>query len=80
MEQELENRIEDIISRFECSKGFTCCTQGFENLCKAKDVGFDSILECLEEDGVFCLFSIRHGNKYYCECPLRVYIAKNLDK
>ena len=73
--------IEEIIGQFKCSKDFECYKSGFENLCKAEDVGMDSYLHCLEEDPVECKFSvILFGDRYYCECPLRIYIAKVLKK
>jgi hypothetical protein len=80
MEQDLEKKINEITEKFECPKGFSCYTEGFENLCKAKDIGLHSILECLDKDGPLCLFSINVRDTYYCECPLRVYIARNLKK
>jgi hypothetical protein len=80
MEQDIEKKINEIIEKFACPKGFSCCTEGFENLCKAKDIGLHSILECLEEDAALCLFSIHVHDTYYCECPLRIYIARTLKK
>ena len=80
MEQELEKELEEIIGGFTCPKDFKCYKSGLENLCKARDIGLDTFLECLEEPPQKCLFTISHGGAYYCECPLRVYIAKKLKK
>ncbi len=79
MEQDIEEKINEIIEKFECPKGFSCCTEGFEKLCKAKDIGLHSILECLDKDGPLCLFSINVHGAYYCKCPLRVRIAKGVE-
>jgi hypothetical protein len=57
MEQDLEKKINEIVEKFACPKGFKCCTEGLENL-----------------------FSINVHDAYYCECPLRIYIAKKLKK
>jgi hypothetical protein len=48
--------------------------------CKAKDIGLETHIECLEEDSLECQFSVAFGGLYYCHCPLRIYIAKNLKK
>jgi hypothetical protein len=80
MEEDYRKKIEKIIGQMQCPKDFKCCNSGFETVCKAKDVGLESHLECLEENPFDCQFSVRFGGLYYCDCPLRVYIAKKLKK
>jgi hypothetical protein len=85
MEQDIKKEVEEIIGRLQCPKDFKCYRLGFKDLCKAKDTGLKSFLECLEEDPRLCTFSVRilpmrMGGSYYCECPLRIYIAKKLKK
>jgi len=76
-----KKEIERIIGQMQCSKDFECYTSGFETLCKAEDVGMESHLACLEERPFECKFSVGFlGDRYYCKCPLRVYIAKKLKK
>jgi hypothetical protein len=79
MEQEHEREIAEIISGMKCPKDFKCCKSGFENLCKAEDIGMASFLLCLEEDPEWCKFSLRYGSAYLCDCPVRVYITKELN-
>ena len=78
MQKDVENKIEEFVGKLGCPKGFRCCTEGLEGLCKAQDVGLAT--ECLEENPFECPFSVPFGGLYYCECPLRVYIAKELKK
>ncbi len=78
MEQEQEKELKKVIGSLSCPKDFKCYKQGFKTLCKAKDVGLESLLECLEEHSYECPLSVSFGGLYYCSCPLRVYIAKNL--
>ena len=78
MEQDHEKQLKEIMGGLLCPKDFKCYKQGFKNLCKAKDVGLESHLECLEEHPYDCPLSVSFGGLYYCDCPLRVYIAKNL--
>ena len=80
METAHKKEIEKIIGQMKCAKDFQCYKSGLKALCKAKDIGITSYLQCLEENAFGCQFSVRFGDKYYCECPLRVYIAKELKK
>jgi hypothetical protein len=80
MEQAHKKQIEEIIGQFECPKGFICYKSGLEALCKAKDIGIESLLLCLEEDPRKCNFSLDLGSRYICECPLRIYIAQKVKK
>jgi hypothetical protein len=73
----MEN-IEDIVDKLKCSKGFECYKSGFKNLCKAEDIGIESFLVCLEKEPSDCKFSIPFGDGFFCQCPLRVYIAKKM--
>jgi hypothetical protein len=79
MFRDCQKEIEEIIGKMKCPKNFKCYKSGYENLCKAKDVGLESYLECLEGNPSACKFLIMHRNIFYCSCPLRVYIAKKIE-
>jgi hypothetical protein len=72
--------IKAILGELGCSKDFKCAAHGFEKLCKARDFGLDGYLECLDEDRFNCPFALSFGDKYLCQCPMRVYLAKKLQK
>jgi hypothetical protein len=78
-DEDLE-KIEELIGGMHCPKDFRCVESGFERLCKAKDVGLDHHLVCLEAGGFQCRFALVVERDYYCGCPLRVYIARHLGK
>ncbi len=80
MEQDLETELQEIMGGVTCPKDFKCYKSGLENLCKAEDVGLQWYLLCLEPQPQECKFSVLIENKYLCECPLRVYLAKKLKK
>ena len=80
MEKAILQQIEEIRKRMKCSKGFQCAESGFEKLCKAKDVGLKHHLLCQENASAVCDFSLLLEKKYYCACPLRVYLTKNLQR
>ena len=80
MDEDQRKEIEEIINQFQCPRDFRCCKSQFKLLCKAKDIGLETYLKCLEEDPRSCPVSVPFGDGYFCECPLRVYIAKKLKK
>jgi len=80
MKNDGRKRIEKIIGKIQCPKRFKCVESGVENLCKAKDFGLEDYLECLEEIPPQCTFAFPFGTVYFCQCPLRVYLAKKLKK
>ena len=78
MADDLMERIQTLMGTMDCPKHFECAESGFENLCKAADIGLTYHLACLEDDPPACVFSVSISGSYFCECPLRVYIAKNV--
>lgn len=80
MQQDSDKQIEEIIGQMKCPKDFRCWKSGLAVLCKARDIGQESFLECLEENPQECKFSLSFGYSYFCQCPLRVYIAKELKR
>jgi hypothetical protein len=73
MNQEYLKEIEEIINGMKCPKDFKCCKPGVDTLCKAEDIGLESYLRD-------CKFSFPFGDAYFCKCPLRIYIANELEK
>ena len=80
MDEDQKREIEEIINQFKCPKDFKCYKSHFEALCKAKDIGLETFLECMEVHPQKCPFSVAFGYSHFCKCPLRVYIAKKLKK
>lgn len=80
MEGDYKKELEKIIDDLQCPKDFECYKSGFEILCKAKNIGLESYLECLEGDARDCKFSFPFADTYFCKCPLRIYIANKLKK
>ncbi len=80
MEEDQRKKIEELIGQIKCPKAFKCYTSGFEDLCRSRDIGLDSYLECLEEEPRRCTFAFAFGHTYFCKCPLRVYLAKHEKK
>jgi hypothetical protein len=80
MKDEDRKKIEEILDRMICPKNFKCADSGFEQLCKARNIGLENYLDCLEENPPACLFALPFGSGYLCHCPLRVYLSRELKK
>jgi hypothetical protein len=80
IQQDIQKDVEDIIDGLKCPKDFSCYTSKFNRLCRAKDVGLKSFVVCLASESTECKFSIYFGDFIFCQCPLRVYIAKTFKK
>jgi hypothetical protein len=78
MEKAVLQQVSEIRKRMKCCKAFQCAESGFKRLCQAKDVGLRRHLLCLEIGAASCDFSLFVEKKYYCACPLRVYLIRNL--
>jgi hypothetical protein len=70
--------IKEILGLMKCSQDFRCIKAGYQNVCKAKDVGLDNFLECLESDPQDCEFSTQGQGLVLCSCRLRVYLTKTV--
>jgi len=80
MDDEVRKKIDRLMAGMQCPKGFSCSERGFARLCKAKDIGLESFLVCLEERPEACPFALSFGDSYLCQCSLRVYLSKELKK
>ena len=59
---------------------FECYNLEVGPICKAKDIGIEHYVECLEENPEKCNFSFPFGHWHICRCSLRIYVAKELKK
>ena len=80
LEKTVDIQIQEMKSACSCAKDFSCYKSNFRNLCKAKDIGLESLIICLERDPLGCKFAILFGGVSFCTCPIRIYIARNLKK
>lgn len=81
MKEEDKKTIRRLIGTMKCPGHFKCAENGFENLCEARDFGEEKCLHCLEDSSEPCPFGRLHDfgvQFWFCECPLRVYLAKHL--
>ena len=70
----------EIVGDLKCPKDFQCYKSKYKALCKAGVNGNPDILHCLEEEPNECIFSLSYRDTYYCQCPLRNYIAEKFGK
>lgn len=78
--EEDKRKVKDIIGELNCPKNFRCYKSNFSNLCKAKKIGREENLKCLEKKPRNCLFAFPFLHSYICTCPLRIYIYKKMER
>lgn len=76
--EEQRTEIEKIASEVNCRKNFQCYKSESAKVCKARDIGLEQYVECLEDDPQNCEYSLSFGVGYFCRCPLQLYIVKRL--
>jgi hypothetical protein len=75
MEQAHDSVTAEIMGRPKLPQDCKCYKLGF-GVFKARDIGLESLVECLEEDPYTCPFLMSDGYSNYCKCPVCVHIAK----
>jgi len=78
MNEEQKKRIEEIMAGMECEKDFECYKSGFKKIGRAKNEGLLGYVECLEDPDRLCKFKVPFRDSVFCKCPLRVYVAREL--
>ena len=71
-----QKHIEELLLDSLCSRECECYQSGFKDLCKAKDIGMEDFLECAEEDANMRPSSFSFGYRFFCKCPIRIYISR----
>ncbi len=74
------SKLNELIKQTNCHKHYRCQKNNFQASCKARDIGLDTFVECNDAGAAFCKFSLFLGNGYFCTCPVRVYLAKYVEK
>ena len=64
----------------ECPEECRCAQGGLDTICKARDIGLDLHLECLEADAGDCRFVVPFGHSRLCCCSVRLFLCKRLGK
>jgi hypothetical protein len=77
MIQEHKQEIEQIVGEMQCPKDSDRYNPGLDVLCKARDAGVQTFVECLEEYSDKCPFSLSLAGLHYCKCPVCSFIVKN---
>ena len=77
-----EREIERVKATVDCPKGFRCCTRSeCGNNPPAKVYGGANLVQCQEADRMDCPVSPAFCRDIvFCRCPLRRYLALELNK
>ena len=79
MERSDTEQEERILGNQMCDRELLCFKSGFEELCKAQDIGLTSRLVCLQEDRR-CQSALTYGSGALCECPIRIFILREIGR
>jgi len=79
MEKLDKEKVKEILGDLECAKELKCTEGGLEKLCKARSIGSDEFMICLEK-ATECSFKVPFGQGYLCKCPVRIHIYKEFGK
>lgn len=71
-------KIRELADTIRCACGRVCVNSDFRNLCAARDIGMECTLRCLEQGGDDCQYKMTLSVGLFCQCPVRVQIAKHL--
>ncbi|MEW6584697.1 MAG: hypothetical protein AB1442_03690 [Nitrospirota bacterium] len=80
VQKDIRIQAEEIIGTVLCTKDFICYKSGFKKLCRVKDIGLEKYVVCMDRKPFDCKFSLFYGSLFFCACPLRVLIAKELKR
>ena len=70
--------VEKVLHGLRCPRGLRCVDSSLEHLCRARDIGLERFLECLETEED-CTFSSRMGRSpLLCRCPVRMHLYRQL--
>ncbi len=78
LSEEQKRQIAKIQAETDCPRGFECCQSDSADLCKVRYVSAH-MLECMEMQSRPCPFKYFLGEEGFCKCPLRYYLAANLN-
>jgi len=79
MEPSLDSRLKKLKDNTHCTKNFRCFESGFKEICNAEDIILSAFVACKDLNPAFCKFSLFLGTSYYCNCPVRIFLAKEYD-
>ena len=81
MDREFAQKIEPIKMQLKCPDHLSWVNDEDARLCRARDVGLDTYIECLEERRYSaCKFNTPFANIHLCQCPPRVFLLKEVGK
>ena len=77
---EERQQLEVLQSQIQCTKHFSCVGTALSELCDGEYHADLDLLECFDKADPPCSFGRAFGCTTVCTCPLRKYIARNLNR
>ena len=80
MKEDLQQELDCLKEKTSCSKNYRCISDTIQDLCDAKFHALANLLECIDHQKTSCQHSIKVSSIYICNCPLRKFLALNLEE
>ena len=78
MDAAILKKVKQVLDKSSCPNGCKCYRIQPKEMCKARSMGINNLLECLEDEPGECSFSMAFGGSYFCKCQTRIELAKIL--
>jgi hypothetical protein len=73
-----KDKIEKLIGEIKCDLDFRCYKSRFKDICEAKNIGMEDFIDCHDKTPTKCRYAMSFGDAYFCHCPLRNYLAREI--
>jgi hypothetical protein len=67
------------IERSKCTKAIKCIDTDFMDVAPVRSVAACELLECYTDRARTCRFALPFGSTYFCRCPVRAYLFRELN-
>lgn len=76
--KEQAEKLKELRKKTNCSRQISLCIDELDKLPPVKLIGINSLLECQKENAAGCLMAMHFGDSYFCKCPVRSFVYREL--
>jgi hypothetical protein len=80
VDNETKKEIKEIIGDAQCSHNCQCFESCFEHIFKATSDGVKIVIKCSNRNPSDCPYAEKAGDDLLCNCSVRYYVAKKLNR
>lgn len=76
--KEQTEKLKELRKKANCSRQISLCIDDFDKLPPVKLIGINGLLQCQKENTAGCLMAMHFGDSYFCKCPVRSYLHREI--